>query len=397
MTTAETASFATRADGVTAERLRELGSLKWTKYAGAIGAWVAESDFGVAPGIRTALQDALDRGFFGYLPEHVMGDLQAATAGWYAREYGWEIEPRQVRAVPDVLTVLHLICSDYLPPQSKVILPTPAYMPFVTIPPKHGHELVQVELVRADGGGRWVYDLAALEAAFAAGARLLILCNPHNPVGRVLERDELLAIAELVDKYDALVFSDEIHAPLVFEGHRHVPYASLNEVTAAHTITATSASKAFNLPGLKCAQLIHTSREHARRWTRVGALAENAVNNLGIVANIAAYNDSRGWLADEIAYLDGNRHLLRDMLGERIPEVSVTVPEGTYLSLIDCRPLGLEEAPAAFFTREAGVALTDGALCGSAGDGFVRFNLATPRPIIADAVARMADALARRS
>ena len=391
MTTAE---YASAFDAITSERLRANGSLKWSKFPGAIGAWVAESDFGVAPGIRAALQDALDRGLFGYAPPRLLAGLQEATADWYDREYGWSIEPRQVRAVPDVLTVLHLICTDYLPARSTVVLPTPAYMPFVTIPPRHGHHLVQVEL--ATDGDRWVYDLAALEAAFAAGGRLLILGNPHNPVGRVLEREELLAIAELVERYDVLVFSDEIHAPLVYEGHRHVPYASLTDATAAHTITATSASKAFNLPGLKCAQLIHTSPALARRWAGVGALAEEAVNNLGLIANVAAYHDSRDWLAAEIAYLDGNRHLLRDLLAERLPAVSVTVPEGTYLSLVDCRALELGEPPATFFQREAGVALTDGALCGGAGDGYVRFNLATPRPILEEAVARMAEAVLRR-
>jgi len=275
-----------------------------------------------------------------------------------------------------------------------VILPTPAYMPFLVVPPWMGRAVIEVPMAR--DGDRYVYDLDALDAAFAAGGDLLVLCNPHNPIGRVLRPDEMLAVAEVVERHGGRVFSDEIHAPLVYDGHTHVPYASLTEATAAHTVTAVSASKAWNLPGLKCAQLVLSNDADAARWQEVGFMAEHGASNLGVVANIAAYEAGGPWLAEVLDYLDGNRRLLGDLLAERLPEVGYEPPEGTYLAWLDCRRLDLGDHPAEVLLERAGVALTDGPACGRAGAGFARLNLATPRPILEQKVARLADALARR-
>jgi cysteine-S-conjugate beta-lyase len=192
------------------------------------------------------------------------------------------------------------------------------------------------------------------------------------------------------------VFSDEIHAPLVYDGHTHVPYASLTDATAAHTVTAVSASKAWNLPGLKCAQLVLSNDADAARWEEVGFMAEHGASNPGVVANIAAYESGGPWLADVLAYLDGNRRLLGDLLREQVPEIGYLPPEGTYLAWLDCRRLALGDHPAEYLLEHAGVALTDGPACGVAGAGFARLNLATPRPVLEQTVARLADALARR-
>jgi cysteine-S-conjugate beta-lyase len=204
------------------------------------------------------------------------------------------------------------------------------------------------------------------------------------------------AVAEVVDRNGGRVFSDEIHAPLVYDGRAHVPYASISPVTAAHTVTAVSASKAWNLPGTKCAQLVLSNEEDVATWEAVGRRFELGASVLGVVATIAAYEQSGPWLEAVLSHLDGSRQLLSDLLTDQIPEIGYLPPEGTYLAWLDCRALGLGEHPGDFFADHAGVALIDGSLCGRVGAGFVRYNFATPRPIIETTVARLAAALTGR-
>jgi cystathionine beta-lyase len=367
--------------------LRERGSVKWSMYPEAIGAFVAEMDFGTAPAVTAALHGAVDAAAFGYLPAGAVEQMSAAYAAWSRDRYGWAVDPVDVRPVADVVAALTLAIEHYSAPGTPVVLPTPAYMPFVSVPPRLGREVIEVPLT-ADHR----YDLDALAAAFEAGGDLLILCNPHNPVGRVLAPDEMLAIAAVVDRYGGRVFSDEIHAPLVFDEARHVPYASLSPVTAGHTLTATSASKAWNLPGMKCAQVVLSNDPDRETWAGIGPLAEHGASTLGVIANTAAYEQGGPWLADVLVYLDGNRRLLGDLVAESLPGVGYTPPEGTYLGWLDFRATGPVE-PAPYFLEKAAVAMTDGALCGEAGQGFGRFNFALPRPILREAVHRLAAAM----
>jgi cystathionine beta-lyase len=236
------------------------------------------------------------------------------------------------------------------------------------------------------------HDLDALDAAFAAGATLLILCNPHNPLGRVLTAQEMLAIAAVVQRHGGRVFADEIHAPLVYGGRRHVPYASLSPVTAGHTLTATSASKAWNLAGLKCAQVVLSNDADRETWTRIGNVAEHGAATLGVVASTAAYAEGGPWLADVLSYLDGNRELLAGLVRDLLPGVGYAPPQGTYLGWLDFRDTGPAD-PAPYFLEKAGVAMTDGARCGVAGRGFGRLTFALPRPILREAVERIAAAM----
>jgi cysteine-S-conjugate beta-lyase len=245
-------------------------------------------------------------------------------------------------------------------------------------------------------GGRPAYDLDGLAAAFAAGGRLLVHVNPHNPLGRVFPAEEQLALAEVVDRAGVRVFADEIHAPLVHPGARHVPYASLSAVTAGHTITGTSASKAWNVPGLKAAQLIFSDEADAATWAERGFLFGHATATIGVLAATAAYTEGEPWLTEVLAYLDGNRRALADLVAEHLPQVGYRLPEGTYLAWLDCRDLRLPASPGAFFLERAGVALVDGPDCGAAGAGHVRLNLATPRPVLTTIVARMAEAVRGR-
>jgi cysteine-S-conjugate beta-lyase len=380
-------------DGLTVEELRRRGGLKWSLYPEAIGSFVAEMDFGTAPAVTEALHAAVDIAAFGYLSPALLEGMSEAYAAWSRDRYGWAVPPERVRPLADVLAGLVAAIEHFSRPGSPVILPTPAYMPFLTLPPSLGREVIELPMAR--DGDRWGYDLDALDDAFRAGGHLLVLCNPHNPIGRVLEPAEMTAVAEVVERHGGRVFSDEIHAPLVYPGHRHVPYASLDEVTAGHAITATSASKAWNLPGLKCAQLVLSNDADADLWARVGLHAEHGASTLGVVANTAAYTSGAGWLDDVLVYLDGNRRLLAELVAEHLPGVRYTPPEGTYLAWLDFRELGLPE-PGAFLLERAGVALTDGLLCGAAGEGAVRLNFATPRPVLTEVVERMGAALAAR-
>jgi cystathionine beta-lyase len=381
-------------DEITPESLREVGSLKWTMYPDRLAAWVAEMDFGIAPPITAALHAAVDRGAFGYLPTADARAMSEAYAGWAAKRYAWAVDPADVHAFPDVIAALEVAIDHFSAPGSAVIVPTPAYMPFLTVPLARGRRIIQVPLAR--DGGRWAYDLDALDRAFADGGGLLVLCNPHNPIGRVLEADEMSAIGAVVQRHGARVFSDEIHAPLVYPGKRHIPYASVNDVNAGHTLTATSASKAWNLPGLKTAQVVVSNDADRARWAAEGATWGHGAANLGVVANTAAYTSGGPWLDEVVTYLDGNRRLLADLVAEHLPGVALIEPEGTYLAWLECAALELPQPPAAFFAEHAGVALTDGAACGEVGATAVRFNFATSRPILERAVVAMGEALRSR-
>ncbi|HZK06314.1 MAG TPA: aminotransferase class I/II-fold pyridoxal phosphate-dependent enzyme [Actinomycetaceae bacterium] len=379
---------------ITEERLRAVGASKWTR-PGVIGAFVAEMDFGVAAPVSAALHEMVDLGRFGYPPPRMLRDMQEAYAGWSAEHYGWEVDPKWVRPMPDVLSALSFMLEHLVPARSKVILPTPAYMPFFVLPPMLGHEIVEVPMARDYDS--WVFDLDALDAALSEDAGILILCNPHNPIGRVLEPGEMAPLTELAEKHGVRVFSDEIHAPLMFPGHAHVPYASTSEAAARHTVTAASASKAWNLPGLKTAQIIFSNESDAALWREVGMFIEHGASNAGLVANAAAYRHGEPWLNEVLAYLDETRTWFAAEIAERLPGSFVSVPEGTYLSLVDFR--GVQGAdrwgdePARFFEDHARVKMVEGSECGVAARGWARFNLATTRPIIAEAIDRMAAAI----
>lgn len=381
-------------DALTESDLRAAGSVKWTAFPDVIGAFVAEMDFGVAPAIKTAIGEALDAGLTGYLPEHLAADLAAATAAWYADHYGWEVPATRVKHVPDVIAAFEYAIEHHTAPGSAVIVPTPAYMPFLMVPPMHGRRVIEVPQVVVDG--RWVLDHDAVTAAFADGGEMLVLCNPHNPLGTVATREELQLVAKTVSAAGGRVFSDEIHAPIVYAPARHIPYASVSDEAAAHTLTATSASKAWNLAGLKCAQVILSNEADAELWEREGMWTGHGTSTVGAVSNVAAYRNGGGWLDEVVQYLDGNRRALAELVAKHLPDVRLVLPEGTYIALLDFRETGLTGDLGAWFREHAGVAMTDGAACGQAAVGFTRFVFAMPRPLIEQAVLRMAEALRSR-
>ncbi|SDH92862.1 cystathione beta-lyase [Actinokineospora alba] len=382
---------------VSAESLWAAGHLKWTVDGpGLLGAGAAEMDFGTAAPVATAIKAAVDDGLLGYLPPALTSELAAACAAWQRDSYGWDVEAGDVHPVPDVVRALHIAIEHFSRPGSPVIVPVPAYTPFLTLPELLGRRVIQVELTLS--AGRYRYDLDALDRAFTAGGHLLLLCNPHNPVGRVMRADELAAISRVVTHHGGRVFADEIHAPLVYSGNRHVPYASVSGAAADHAITATSASKAWNVAGLKCAQVVLSNDADRERWGRLGRLATDGTSTLGAVATVAAYRHGRPWLEAVLTYLDRNRSLLGQLLGEHLPSARYLPPEGTYLAWLDLRGLLPSPVRAANLIAEAaGLSVVDGADCGIPGRGFVRMNFATTDELLSRMVRVLADALTGRS
>ena len=278
-------------DRLDAAQLASAGGLKWTAFPGCIGAFVAEMDFGVAPPVANALQAAIASGRIGYPTPALAESLAQACAQWQATRHGWEVDPARVHAVGDVLGALELALAHFLPERTPVVLPTPAYMPFRPLLELHGRAVTEVPHVLRDGA--WRMDLDGIDAALARGAGLVLLCNPQNPTGRVFDAGELRALSDVVGRHGARVFADEIHAPLVYPGHRHVPYASVGETAAAQVITAVSASKGWNLAGLKCAQLVLSNDDDLARWHRIQLLAGHGVSAVGMIASLRRSSSSR--------------------------------------------------------------------------------------------------------
>lgn len=380
-------------DLLTVDQLRHNGSLKWTEYRDSLGAWVAEMDFGTAPGVIAAAQETLANGLIGYAPTQLVHDMQQATAGWLDNRFAWKIDSEQVRPLNSVAAALDAAIMHFSPrhrPDAPLVLLTPAYMPFIAAASRFGRDSIQVSMLATDTG--WEIDWSALRQALSGGA-LLVLVNPHNPIGKVYTGTELLRIAELVEATGSRVFADEVHSPLVFDGATHIPYATVSPAAAAHSITAVAATKAFNLPGLKCAQLILTNNLDRALWSKVGEIPEHGAANVGLAATTAAYRTGTGWLDSVISYLDGSRMLLAEIIGEHLPQVRYTPPQGTYLAWLDVSRLVLEPGPAQFFLKEAQVALINGSSCGSGGSGYVRLNFATPRPVLGGMIHRMGAAV----
>lgn len=375
--------------------LRRRRTVKWSLYGPEVlAAWVAEMDFAVAPAVRAALLAAVDREDFGYC-EADTSELTDACADFFASAYGWAVPPTRVFLVADVLTGIAAALDEFVPAGAGVVLPTPAYPPLFDVIGIGGRPMVGVPMIGGTGGATATLDLDAIDAAFRDGARALLLCNPHNPTGRVFSAPELADLAAVVDRHDARVIADEVHAPLVYPGRQHVPYASVSDAAASHAITVTSASKAWNLAGLKCAQVVATNHDDAARWRRLPLFSVPGPAPLGIAASVAAYRDGHEWLAGLVDHLDANRRLLGDLVAAHLPQVAYLAPEGTYLAWLDCQQLGLDD-PAAFFLAAAQVAVSDGPPFGAGHEQSIRLNFATSPALLEQLVTQMGEAVARR-
>lgn len=365
-------------------------STKWTLYGpDVVPAFVAELDVELAEPIARALRDAIARGDTGYANPVELPDAYVR----FARErFAWEIDPRSIFVVPDVMVGVVEALRVLVDPGDAVAINSPVYAPFYTSLDEARVRRVDVPLVR-EIDGTYDLDLNGLEAAFAKGVRAYLLCNPHNPVGRAFARATLDAVAELAARYDVVVLSDEIHAPLAYASHPHTAFATCAKRHGARALALVSASKAWNLAGLKCALVVAGDPDVARTLATTPKEVRFRTGHLGAIAATAAFAEGGAWLDALRAHLDGNRRYLGELLVEALPHIRYQPPEATYLAWLDCRELGLGDRPSHAFLRDGRVALSAGTDFGAAGAGFVRLNFGTTRAMLREIVARMARAV----
>jgi cystathionine beta-lyase len=363
-------------------QLRRRRSRKWSTYApDVLPCWIAEMDVELAEPVRQVLSDAVRRGDTGY--PHI-GELGRAYADFAAARFGWRPDPAAMRLAPDVMQGISAVLRTVTEPGATVVVTTPVYPPFFEFIADAGRRVAPVSL-----GGGYRLDPLALEEAFAAGAQALLLCNPHNPTGTVFSRAELLAVSLLAQRHGVRVLVDEAHSPLVHPGAVHTPFQALGTRSARESFTFVSASKAWNLAGLKAA-LIVAGPDARADLDRLPPALEYGAGLLGVLAGETALRDGGEWLDRLLAALDDNRRLLAELLAKELPEVDYRLPEATYLAWLDCRALELGDDPAAVFLERGQVAVSSGLPFGEQGRGRVRLNFATHPDLLVEAVHRMA-------
>jgi cystathionine beta-lyase len=372
------------------EELRERRSAKWRSFdADVLPLPVAEHDFPLAPPVAEALRTAVERSDTGYaMAVPAVGE---ALAGFAARRWGWAVDPLRVAPVADVGVGAVELLRVLTRPGDRVVVNPPVYAPFFRWIPEAGARVVEVPLAPTDDGYR--LDLPALERAFAAERPAVhLLCSPHNPVGRVHSPDELAALVELARRYDVVLVGDEIHAPLVLPGATFTPLLTVPGA-AEVAVVLHSASKAFNLAGLKCAAVVSASPRMAEAVGRMPDDLRWRVGHLGVLATAAAFTAGDEWLDRLLLTLDRRRAQLGGLLAERLPAVRWTPPEATYLAWLDCRVLGAGDAPRQACLERGRVAFEPGSMFGTPGDGHLRLNFGTGAEVLDEAVTRMAAAL----
>ena len=374
-------------DAIRLDDLRLRRSAKWHYFdPDVIPAWVAEMDYPLATPITSALHAAIDRSDTGY---RWAGGLAEALADYAHRSWSWTVDPARVTVVPDVLTGVAQALTHLTEPGDGVVINPPVYPPFFSVVRDVVRRtVVEVPMARAEDGS-YDWDLPAMEAAFALpDVTAFLMSNPHNPTGTVPSTATAATIAALAAAHGVTVISDEIHAPLVLPGAAHVPYLEIAGDDAA-AVTVISASKAWNMPALKCAQVVGTARTAPVLADRMPMEVTYGTGLLGVIASEAAYREGGAWLADVVTILDSNRWLLADLLAEHLPQVRYLPPRATYLAWLDASACGLGADPAAAFLAEGRVGLSPGPTFGRPGAGHARLNFATTPAILREVVARM--------
>jgi cystathionine beta-lyase len=369
------------------DELRQRSSTKWRQYPpDVLPLFVAETDFPLAEPITRALTRAVALGDTGYTPPEP--GIRAAYAGFAQRRFGWTVDPSRIRTTCDVMMGVVELLRRVTEPGDRVIITPPVYPPFYECIPEAGAVVERVPLLQSDSG--WQLDLRGIEAALAAGARAVLLCNPHNPTGTVHSRASLAALADLAAAHGATVISDEIHAPLVQPGVVFTPFLDASPVAARTGFALVSASKAFNLAGLKCALMVAAAEETARVVEGLPAEVEWRTGLFGALAAVAAFSEeSDAWLDAELAALDGNRRLLAELLAEHLPGARYRIPDAGFLAWVDLSHLGWGDNPASRILRDGKVALLHGPLFGDEGKGHVRINFGCSPAVLREAVERM--------
>jgi cystathionine beta-lyase len=369
-------------------------SVKWHFFdPDVLPMWVADMDFRSPEAVVRALVERAQHGVYGYgsEPKELCGMLVERLE----KRFGWKVQPEAILFLPGVITGFNLACHAFTKEGDGLLVQTPVYPPILHAHTHCGLVRDENELVRGEDGAYSV-DYEAFEAAIQAHTRMFVLCNPHNPVGRVFRRDELERMAEICLRHNLLICSDEIHCDLVFSESRHVPIASIDPAIADRSITLMAPSKTYNIAGLDCSFAVIPNEEIRRHYQASRKGLVGGVNILGFAAAQAAYREGQPWLDAVLGYLESNRDHLVDVVTRELPGIKVWKPEGTYLAWLDCRELNLSPTACEHFIQEGRVAMNDGATFGKGGEGFVRLNFACPRSQLDEALGRMKRALEKK-
>ena len=371
---------------------RNTRSYKWDSAADndVLPLWVADMDFRTAPAVVEALERRVKHGIFGYVK--VPDEYYQAVTNWFAQRHGWQFQKEWMIYTSGVVPALSAIIKALTEPGDDIVVQTPVYNCFFSSIRNNGCRIVSNPLIY--DGRTYRMDFEDLETKTAdPNVKAMLLCNPHNPAGRVWTRDELIRLGEICRRNHVTVISDEIHCELVFPGHTYLPFASISDQHLWNSVTCISPSKSFNMAGLQIANII--ARDDALRQRIDRAININEVcdvNPFGVEATIAAYNQGEEWLMQLIGYLHGNYETLCEFFGKYLPQIAVTELEGTYLVWTDCRKLGLSsDVLQSCLLAEAGVWLNSGTMYGAEGEGFMRWNIACPRSVLVQAMARFRD------
>jgi cystathionine beta-lyase len=364
---------------------------KWHYYGeDVLPLWVADMDFRSPEPVIRALRERVEHGVFGYPTEP--SELRPIIVERLQRLYGWQVDPRALMFLPGVVAGFNQATHAVTTPGDGVLAQTPVYSPILRAPGNASCTLDEMELTRQLDSS-YAIDFDAFEAAITGRTRIFILCNPHNPVGRVFQRDELERMAEICVRHDLVICSDEIHCDLLFSGQRHLPIASLAPEIEARTITLMAPTKTYNVAGIHASVAIIPDPELRKQFRAAQAGLVPRMGTMGYTAMIAAYRDGQPWLDAVLRYLEASRDFLVEYVNHRLPGITTYRPEGTYLAWLDCRQAGIPGNPHKFFLEQAQVAMNDGATYGRGGEGFVRLNFACPRSTLSQALEQMRQAL----
>mgnify|MGYP000299854895 FL=1 len=358
--------------------------------------WVADMDFRSPDSVVEALKKAVDHGIFGY--SRADESYFDAVAAWYQKRHHLTLQPEWMTCTPGIVFALSIAVRAFTQEGDAVLIQPPVYHPFSRAILRNKRTLVENPLVLKDG--HYEMDLEELEQkVLDEHVKLMILCNPHNPVGRVWTREELTALADICLRHHVYVISDEIHGDFVWQGHEQTPYALISEEACLHSMMCTAPSKTFNLAGMATSNLFIPDPEMRRKFrSELLDVGQENMNRLGLFACRAAYEGGGEWLDQLIGYLAGNLALVRDFCKNRVPQIQLVEPEGTYLAWLDCRELGMtDDELMAFFSNEAKVWLDPGTHSGEQGSGFMRFNLGSSRSVIAQALDQIEAAWKKRN
>ncbi len=356
--------------------------------------WVADMDFEAPDFVQEAIMERARHGIYGYTTRPAR--FYESISGWMDRRHGWRTDPSWIDFSPGVVPALVMMVLGYTEPGDRVLVQSPVYFPFFSAIKNHGRELINNQLV--DRNGEYSMDFAALEDTFRKGVKMMMLCHPHNPVGRAWKREELEKLAALALEYKVLILSDEIHSDLVLFGNKHVPFASLGKEISMQTITCVAPSKTFNLAGLHTSAVIIENKELKKKYQKIlEDIHVGGGNIFGFTALEAAYNNGEDWLKQLIGYLEKNYLFLVNTLKSELPAVRVSPLEATYLAWMNFSTFGLTDRELMqLMVEEAGLAFVDGPRFGDGGSQYLRMNIACPRTLMEEAVERMVKAISTR-